>query len=82
MKKLKLKKLTFGQKYIFKKDFRVEAPPLSWYAKKGEIVTYGGKSLGYAHIQGSDGRLILMSRKEAFGFLEEAIDTEKKEALG
>jgi len=71
IKKLKLRKLTFGKKYVLKKDFHAEAPPLSWYAKKGETVTYEGKSLGYAHLRGSDGRTILMSKKEAFSFLEE-----------
>ena len=66
-----LKKLIFGARYRFKREFYVGAPPLSWHAKRGEIATYEGKSLGWAHLRGSDGRLILMSKKEAFSFLEE-----------
>lgn len=66
-----LKKLIFGARYRFKRDFYVGAPPLSWHAKRREIAIFEGKSLGYAHLRGSGGRLILMSKKEAFSFLEE-----------
>jgi len=66
-----LKKLSSNKRYRFKKKFYVEALPLIYSAEKGEIAVFDGKSLGYAHMRGSDGRLILMSKKEAFSFLEE-----------
>jgi len=68
---MKLERISAGKKYRFKKKFYVEAPPLSWYAEKGEIALCESPSLGNAHLRGSDGRLILMSRKEAFDYLEE-----------
>ena len=64
-------------KYRLKKDFYVGAPPLEYFAKKGEIIIFEGKSL-YAHFKSLDGRLILMSNKEAFKYLEEVKDGKKK----
>jgi hypothetical protein len=66
----KLKKLVPNRVYRFKKKFYAEAPPLHWYAEKGETAVFEGKSLGYAHMR-ADKRLILMSKKEVFQFLEE-----------
>jgi len=82
---MRLKVLSLGEKYIFKKDFyvgdlpsRLEhlEPLVSPHIKKGEIVTYEGRSRGRVQMRGNNRRLILMSRKEALDFLEEAIDTE------
>jgi len=62
------------KRYRFKKDYCKEAPyPLKWYAKKGEIVIFdypglAGTARFYAE---SDSRLIIMSAKDAFEYLEE-----------
>ncbi len=67
-----LNKLSPNKRYRFKKNFYVEAGPLRYHAEKGEISTLEGPSIGYAHMHSSsDRRLILMSKKEAFSFLEE-----------
>lgn len=69
----KLEKLRFNHKYRLKKDFSYDAPPLHYYAKKGEIVIYEGRGTYGAHLLGVNPcRLILMSPKEAFEYLEEA----------
>lgn len=68
-----MNRLVTGQKYRVKKDFYVEALPLKYFATKGEILLFRGKSLGYAHLWGKNpGRLVLMTKKEAFEYLEEA----------
>jgi len=66
-----MNKFVTGQKYRVKKDFYVDCDIIKYYAKKGEILLFEGPSL-YAHFRGyNPDRLVLMSRKEAFEFLEE-----------
>lgn len=66
-----MKKFVTGQKYRVKKDFYLECGPVKYFARKGEILLFEGPSL-YAHFRGyNPNRLVLMSRKEAFEFLEE-----------
>ena len=57
--------------YKFKKDFHRGSYPLEYYAKKDEIVQFGGKGVaGYNHFYGG-GRLVLMTTREAFEYLKE-----------
>lgn len=66
-----MKKFVTGQKYRVKKDFYIDCGPLKYFAKKNELLAFEGISL-YAHFRGfNPNRLVLMSKKEAFEFLEE-----------
>ena len=66
-----MNKLVAGQKYRVKNDFYINCEPLKYFAKKGELLLFEGKSL-YAHFRGyNPNRLVLMTKKEAFEYLEE-----------
>jgi len=67
----KVERFQEGKKYRVKKDFTIDAGSIKYEAKKGELLIFTGKSL-YAHFEGADRRLILLSTKEAFCWLEEA----------
>lgn len=67
-----MKKFEPEKYYKFKKDFSRRADPLEYHGEKGEIVEFKGKSLDYGHFYSTaDQRLILMTTKEAFQYLEE-----------
>lgn len=67
----KVERFQVNKKYRVKKDFTIDTDPIKYEAKKGELLVYLGKSL-YARFEGADRRLILLSTKEAFRWLEEA----------
>ena len=68
-----MNKLVTGHNYRVKESFHINCGPLKYYALKNEILIFKGKSLGYAHLYGKNPfRLVLLTRKEAFQYLEEA----------
>lgn len=73
---MRLKTLTLGEKYVFKKNFYPEGEPLSWYVKKGEIATYENRTRGRVQMRAGNWRLIDMSRKDALDYLDEIVDRE------
>ena len=68
-----MEKLISGKKYKFLRDWLEEAPPLRWYATKGEVVTFLCNGISGPRFIGDDGRLILLSHKIAFKILDEII---------
>jgi len=69
--------VTTGKKYRVIKDFYVEALPLKYFAKKGEILIADWPSLGYANLRSEkSNRSVVMSLKEAVEFLEELPNSE------
>ena len=73
----KMNIVTTGKKYRVIKDFYVEALPLKYFAKKGEILIADWPSLGYANLRSEkSNRSVVMSLKEAVEFLEELPNSE------
>ena len=66
-----MEKIVDGREYRFKKDWSRDCAPFFYSAKKGDIVVFTGRSLCAHFRKLSDGKTILMSKKEAFKLLEE-----------
>ncbi len=67
-----MKKFVGGHNYRVKKSFSIKCGPLHYFAIQGEVLLFKGKSSGYAHFYGKNpSRLVLLTGKETFKYLEE-----------
>ncbi len=67
-----MERVKVGNKYRFKKDWSKNYDPIFYSAKRGDIVTFTGKSLGNGGFRNlTNGAVIWLSHKEIFRLLEE-----------